>query len=235
MRPRGKDAPKRPEKPEPAFRPLGLAGAAAPERTPSGPAAEMAFRHLRRTANLRSEGLQHASGLRGAAVIVSNHTSLFDAPMVLAALPRAVRASTLVAVESAYAFKVRGNSRRVVRVLEQFPFTVYDGSPAAGERCLGALARGWRVLMFPEGTRSTTARLASFRRGPARLCLAARVPAIPAWIEGTQQAWGSGGGLARPAVLVRFGPPVQPLAGEEVDALTARLHEAVRILGGAPS
>ena len=112
------------------------------------------------------------------------------------------------------------------------------------EAGLRALQQGRILLIHPEGTRTRSGRLGTFRRGAARLALATATPLVPVRISG---AYGilpchrrlprllSGRGFLRRAKLhVAFGVPLQPpqgVDGPQAEAeLTRRLQGAVETL-----
>ena len=68
---------------------------------------------------------------------------------------------------------VRGNKQSIVKMMEQ---------------CEEALADGSSIMMFPEGTRSTTGRMRSFKPGAFELALSSRVPIQPLVIRGSGDA-----------------------------------------------
>src|SRR5262249_35146638 len=93
---------------------------------------------------------------RGPLLLVANHASHLDAPVVLAALPARLRDRTLVAAAEDYFFRdrLRGSAATLFGA-----FALARRGPAARLRrglagVAARLAAGWSVLLFPEGTRS---------------------------------------------------------------------------------
>jgi 1-acyl-sn-glycerol-3-phosphate acyltransferase len=85
-------------------------------------------------------------------------------------------------------------------------------------------------MIFPEGTRSTTADLLPFKDGAFRLAIDARVPILPLVVRGTSTAlpkhdWR----FARSTAVVKVLEPVetQGLTGEDIPALKARVREMI--------
>lgn len=86
-------------------------------------------------------------------------------------------------------------------------------------RSLSALAVGAQLLKhgenmvwFPEGTRSTNGRLQRLRWGAGILASHFHVPIVPAWLNGTHQAWPPHRRWPRlgAPIAVRFGRSVDP-------------------------
>ena len=96
----------------------------------------------------------------------------------------------------------------------------------------GLLADGWRVVIFPEGTRSRTGEIATFKAGVGLVAVHARVPVLPVRIDGLWEVLPPGARRPhRRAVSVRFGQPLVAEVDESPRAFTERLEAAVRALG----
>jgi len=75
------------------------------------------------------------------------------------------------------------------------------------------LARGYHLLIFPEGTRSRDGRMAPFKPTAGYLALHCNVDTLPVYLHGTHDALPVGRGLPRKAKLrVAIGRPI-PVAG----------------------
>jgi 1-acyl-sn-glycerol-3-phosphate acyltransferase len=85
-----------------------------------------------------------------------------------------------------------------------------EQSMDAIEQASASLRRGNSFLTFPEGTRSRTAELLPFKRGPFLMALKAQVPVIPVAIQGADASMRKGSRIVRPtAVSVRIGEPIE--------------------------
>ncbi|MEM7132073.1 MAG: lysophospholipid acyltransferase family protein [Chloroflexota bacterium] len=108
-------------------------------------------------------------------------------------------------------------------LLDRFLWAVGAFPVERGKRDQGAiqeavdLVQSGRVLgMFPEGTRSKDGVLQKGRSGAIRIAVEAGVPILPAAVTNSNELmqrllfklW------RRPAVTVRFGPPIYPVQGE---------------------
>ena len=95
--------------------------------------------------------------------------------------------------------------------------------------CEKVLAEGSSVLMFPEGTRSPTGQMRSFKPGAFEVALRAKVPIQPILIRGTANALPKHGLILRErhaislTVLDRIEP--ETFEGCSVDELTERVHD----------
>lgn len=98
-------------------------------------------------------------------------------------------------------------------------------------RCREVLARKVSVMIFPEGTRSTTADMLPFKDGAFRLAVDAGVPILPLAVSGTGPAlpkhdWR----FNRSRATVQVLEPVETagLTAEDVPALRDRVREMIR-------
>jgi len=125
--------------------------------------------------------------LDGPRILVANHQSRLDSPVLLALEPRLCG-------------PVRGYMLRVpivgtvIRLLGFFDAdegeaAVLDAMNRAAER---ALSRGGGLLFYPEGTRSETGEIGSFRRGAFRAAVDHDLPIQPVVIEGLDTAFPPG-------------------------------------------
>jgi 1-acyl-sn-glycerol-3-phosphate acyltransferase len=149
---------------------------------------------IRGPMRLRVRGREHIPR-EGAVLIVSNHVSQADPPVMgVAALPR--KTYYMAKIEL---FRIPV-LRRMVRGLGAFPVERGGADRRAMRLAREVLRRGDQLLMFPEGTRFTDGVLRPGFPGAGALALEPGVTVVPAAIYGTQRPW-------RRARVV-FGPPV---------------------------
>lgn len=177
----------------------------------------------------RVHGLDHLESLRGPVVFVANHASHLDAPLVLCSLPKTWRRRTAIGAAADYFFDVWWRAAGTALVFNAFPVE-RSGGKRLSDTPWRLLQEGWSVVVFPEGTRSHDGWVGRFRPGAARLCVGARVPAIPVAVRGTFAAMPRGRSWPHPGrypVSVRFGPPIHPRDGERPRDFLDRLTEGV--------
>lgn len=105
----------------------------------------------------------------GPHLVVANHPTLIDVVVLLAQMSECDCVVKREAFENPF-------QRGVLRGTGYIPS---DGGQAVLDACTERLRRGRSVLLFPEGTRSPERGLGRFRRGAARLALAAGVDLLP--------------------------------------------------------
>jgi 1-acyl-sn-glycerol-3-phosphate acyltransferase len=168
-------------------------------------------------------------------VLVCNHQSLFDIPVLLVTVPGSTR---FLAKRSLFRIPVFGWAMRVAGFV---PVDREDRSRAkeAMDGALRQLAKGRSILLFPEETRSLDGRIREFQRGAFLIALKAKCPLVPVGVRGTRQIQRKGSRLVHPGTVhVRYGVPVDPSAGgvrarrELVAAIRA---EVVRLSGEEPA
>jgi 1-acyl-sn-glycerol-3-phosphate acyltransferase len=161
---------------------------------------------------------------RGAAVIVANHLSLVDVP-VLYGLFRPfkwVSKSSLFRVPflgwnmalNGYVPVTRGAADSVRRMLS---------------RCRELLDQGSPVLLFPEGTRSPDGRLQAFKDGAFRLAVEAGVPVVPVALSGTAETLPKHGIVLRNRMdaRVRVLDPLDPARFPDPASLRDAARQAI--------
>ncbi|MCQ2395490.1 MAG: 1-acyl-sn-glycerol-3-phosphate acyltransferase [Kiritimatiellae bacterium] len=159
--------------------------------------------------------------IRGS-VIAASHPSLIDVVMLTALIPRTM----YVAKEA-----LRGNPflTAIVRA------TALPDDPTLPEKAAPFLAKGWNVLIFPEGTRSPAAGgLQPLRRGAAQLALRAGAPVACIRLTTSrrilgkrQPPWDLGDHVVTYS-LAHTTIPVEKADGPGIHAAAVRLTEQIR-------
>ncbi|TCO23380.1 1-acyl-sn-glycerol-3-phosphate acyltransferase [Kribbella steppae] len=186
---------------------------------------------LRWEVNPQVSGLDSLLKLNGPALIVANHSSHLDTPLVLCTLPDGMRRKTAVAAAADYFFDTWWRATASAIVFNTFPIERRGGKLSSTPGDL--LADGWNVVVFPEGTRSPDGWMERFRMGAAYLAVEHGVPVIPVGIKGSFAAMPRGRGWpvpGRPTVAVRYGDPLMPAEGENAREFAPKISAAVSAL-----
>lgn len=163
-------------------------------------------------------------------LFMSNHSSLFDIPLLEAYIPTFVRG-----VEALRQFKwpVYG---WVIKRLGNIPIDRKNihASIRSMKTTEQSLKGGMSIVILPEGHRTLDGNLGDFKRLPFHLAKQARVPIIPIGISGLFQLKRKGSWLIRPRpVSIKFGEAVdtetiQALSTEELrDKIRAKISDLI--------
>jgi 1-acyl-sn-glycerol-3-phosphate acyltransferase len=187
---------------------------------------------IRSILTVRILGRERLVGLRGAFVVVANHSSHLDAPLIFTTLPRRLARYLAAGAAADYFFDVRWRKGLTALFFNAFPIH-RSGMDRPASEARSLLQRGVPLLVFPEGTRSRTGRIGTFKSGAAALATATNVPCVPVAIIGAGLAhprgskWPKAG---RPPVGVVFGDPVFARAGESPTEYMRRVRGEVQRL-----
>jgi long-chain acyl-CoA synthetase len=176
-------------------------------------------------------------------LIIANHVTTYDLPLLLYALPRAIRLKTAAAMSGEILEDLRCGQNRQPRWLNPlgppawllitalfnvFPLPRRRDFQRSFAHAGEALDRDLNVIIFPEGTRSPDGTLAPFRPGIGLLVKQSSVPVLPMALRGLgelktrKHRWFRSGTLQ-----VRVGQPIHFPPDATEAAITARLHAEV--------
>jgi len=187
----------------------------------------------------------------GPMLIIANHISSYDGPLVQYALPGQLRRHIAAAMSGEMLDDMLHfrNPERGPRYGKFSPFgpiawflitALYNVFPLPRTRDFQrsfthaghALDHGYNVLVFPEGTRSDTGKLAAFRQGIGLLVKQSNVPVLPVALLGLGDLKQKGRGWFRSGKIeVRVGEPIRFDRDVTEAQITQQLHtEIMRLL-----
>ena len=156
------------------------------------------------------EGMEHLTGDRsltsGPLIVVANHASNLDPPLVAGWLgPNLRRGSTVLAKEELF----RGPLGPFLRYSGMVMVKTGGSDIDAYRATKAVLDRGDVILLFPEGTRSSTGIVGTGHAGVAMLAAREHVPVLPVGLSGTDLLLGRGRNWPRigTRVTIRVGEP----------------------------
>jgi 1-acyl-sn-glycerol-3-phosphate acyltransferase len=176
--------------------------------------------------SLAVTGVENAA--RGEAfVVMSNHQSLYDVPVIFSALRRPIR---MVTKAELFRIPIWGRAMREAGFIE-VDRGDHERAVQSMQRASEAFARGMNIWISPEGTRSRDGSLGAFRKGGFHLALEAGARILPVGIDGTRQVLPAKGRTVRPGanVAVTICPPVDPrdFGSTRLDALVDHVRRAI--------
>jgi 1-acyl-sn-glycerol-3-phosphate acyltransferase len=159
----------------------------------------------------------------GARVLVANHTSYLDIPLMLAAL------------ECDFAFVTKHDLlewpiiARITRAGAHIPVDRerVESRGAVVARIVKTLRAGRSVLLFPEGTFSFDDGLRPFHAGAFKSAVAAGVPVVPIALAGVAGVWSQHARFPRSGrVEIWVGDAIDAPGGDDDDARVESLRTA---------
>jgi 1-acyl-sn-glycerol-3-phosphate acyltransferase len=168
-------------------------------------------------------------------IYFANHTSHIDTMAIWAALPIRIRANTRPVAARDY---WGGGFRRYLatKALRAVLIDRSRSDPNADPLVplIEALQRGDSLIIFPEGTRGSSATPVAFKSGLYRLATQfPGVQLVPVYLENLHRSLPKGAVLPIPMTCtVRFGAPVALAAQETKESFLERARDAVIKLAG---
>ena len=117
---------------------------------------------------------------RGGLIMVSNHLNNADPGLMGAFLRRRV---VFMAKDEMFQWLLFGG---YIRLIGAFPVRRFGADLKALRQAVRVLRKGQALVMFPEGTRSTTGSMRRGHPGTAMIALRAGAPILPVGITGTE-------------------------------------------------
>ena len=179
-------------------------------------------------------------------LIIANHITAYDPPLVLYGLPPHLRRRVAVAMSGEILMDFRNGRGAVNALLDPlmpiaywlitvlfnvFPLPRLGGFRRSFEHAGRALDRGYSVLIFPEGQRSADGTLQPFRSGIGLLAQQAEADVLPVALVGfeellrSRRRWFHAGRIA-----VRIGEPIPYDPRSTPEQTTQRLQAAMAAL-----
>lgn len=152
----------------------------------------------------------------GGVIVASNHQSYLDPVFFGGALGRPI---DYFARKSLF----HGAFGRFIGALNAMPVERGSRDVGALRLAIERLRAGRALLLFPEGTRTSSGAVGPFEPGIAALARRAGVPVVPAAVAGAFEAWPRGRALFEIGApcAIALGRPLSPAAPDFLDRLRA--------------
>lgn len=153
----------------------------------------------------------------GPVLVVANHASDFDPPIVSSCVQRPV---SYMAKQELFKVPVLSSA---IRAYGAYPVQRGGSARGAIQAALQQLEQGWAVGVFLQGTRTRDGRIPDPKLGAAMIAAKAQVPLVPVSLWGTHRILPRGAKVPKPLpVTVRIGQPIAPPASsKDKEALKA--------------
>lgn len=168
---------------------------------------------------LKTEG-QERIEQAGQYVFIANHLSNLDIPVMFLATEMPIRYLAKAELFKIPILKQAMDAMGIVRVDRIGGAAIHY---EVNEGVAAARAHGQSLIIFPEGTRSVSGEMATFKKGAFRIAIANQLDIIPVTIVGTWESW-------RPHSKIVRGGPVRAFvhAPISVEGLTLTDIESLR-------
>jgi long-chain acyl-CoA synthetase len=186
-------------------------------------------------------GADHLAKIKGPALLISNHVTHIDGPLILSVLPLRWRLKLAIAMSGEYLRDWRYPpetfgwfarfKKKMAYVLGAGLFNVFSLPRQSGfrqsfEYAGEAMDRGYSVLIFPEGTETKDGRIQTFRAGIGLLASELNVPVVPIMLRGLFELKKKRQFFVRPGVVsVTFGEPIKFAHGTSPAQITKELEQ----------
>ena len=181
-------------------------------------------------------------------LIVANHVTLFDVPILLYGLGRRMRRRVAVAMAGELLLDwrhARGQGNWFLNLLAPaayylvtalfnvFPLPQSGDFRSSFAHAARAMDRGFHVLVFPEGRRTPDGQMHAFQRGSGLLWKELQCDALPVYLGGLWDAQaGKTGWFRSGKICTHVGEVIAPHSEADPQAATALLEERVENLAG---
>ncbi|MCU1415914.1 MAG: 1-acyl-sn-glycerol-3-phosphate acyltransferase [Schumannella sp.] len=175
-------------------------------------------------------------GVKRPFVVVANHSSHLDAPLIMGALPRPMARYLAAGAAGDYFFDVWWRRGLTALFFNAFPVDRSGRNPR-NVSAKTLLEHDVPVLVFPEGTRSKDGVPGHFKPGAAALSSSTGAPIVPIAIIGAHESHprGSKWPKAGRSVAVVFGAPMRAHTDENPTEFMARVRAQVVAMHGQHS
>ncbi len=178
------------------------------------------------------EGRENLKGFKGPAIFIGNHSSHMDFFVLFQALPERFRLRTAWGgAADRWFLKGRKGLKRqpwyMTLTMNVFPVQ-RGGGRGALSYAEELIDKGWSLVIFPEGTRTTTGKFGQFRHGVSILALAKNLPVVPIWMDGLREMRPKGSTETLPGpALARIAPPIYFPPNTTVAEATHLMHKTM--------
>jgi 1-acyl-sn-glycerol-3-phosphate acyltransferase len=158
-------------------------------------------------------------------VVVSNHASYFDPPIVSNCVRRPV---AYMAKQELFEIPVLAQA---IKLYGAYPVSRGSADRNAIRAALECLENGWAVGVFLQGTRTPDGKINDPKKGAALLAAKAQAPILPVSLWGTEGILEKGSSIPRAVPLtIRIGNVIAPPSSTNKDELDAVTQKCARVI-----
>ena len=182
---------------------------------------------------VRAIGVERFAKVKPPVLFISNHVTDVDAALILSALPWRWRYRMAIAMAGEILREWRMNAK-VKYALGAALFNVFSLPRQSGFRQSFAYAgeavdKGFSILVFPEGTETTTGEIQPFKAGIGLLASELNVPIVPVMLRGLFEVKQRKQRFVKPGVVsVTFGDPIEFSSDQKPSDITRELERRLK-------
>ena len=162
---------------------------------------------------------------QGPLVVVSNHASYYDPPIVSCCVRRPV---AFMAKEELFKIPLL---KQGIELYGAYPVNRTSADRSAIRAAVAALEKGWAAGIFLQGTRTSDGRITEPKLGAAMIAAKAKAPLLPVSLWGTEKILKEGSAFPQSVpVTVRIGELIEAPSStkrEELEAITKKCAAAI--------
>jgi len=184
-------------------------------------------------------GTEQLTHVNSPVIFASNHQSHVDTHVIMHTLPKNFRRKTAVAAAFDH-FADRDGTSRKKRFIQFLVASLWHAfgierikSPLRSIRTMqDLLSRGWSIVIYPEGTRSRTGKIATFKGGLAIIAKKSGRSVVPICIQGGMKVLPEATYIPNAGTIqIFYGEPLHFQEDESSTEFMARVEDAVRSMG----
>ncbi len=161
----------------------------------------------------------------GPLIVVSNHASDFDPPILSACVRRPV---AYMAKEELFQVPVLSQA---IQLYGAYPVKRGSADRSAIRSALTSIEQGWATGVFITGTRTPDGRVTDPKLGAALIAAKAQAPLLPVSLWGTHLIFQSGSAFPRPVpITVRIGDLIPPPVAGDRDQLESVTQQCATVI-----
>ena len=162
---------------------------------------------------------------QGPLVVVSNHASDFDPPLVSCCVRRPV---AYMAKEELFRIPI---FKQAIELYGAYPVKRGTADRSAIRSAMDRLEAGWAIGVFLQGTRTLDGRITAPKLGAALIAAKTQVPLLPISLWGTEAILRRGTALPRPVpIAARIGAPIPAPSSTDREELTAVTQKCADVI-----
>lgn len=165
----------------------------------------------------------------GKLIVVSNHASVFDPPLLACAVRRPV---AFMAKEELFHVPVLKHG---IKLYGAYPVKRGASDRSALKAAINSLDQGWATGVFLQGTRSPDGKITDPKLGAALIAAMSNAPILPVSLWGTERILQTGSIPQPVPITIRIGPVIPAPESTKREALETVTQECANVINGLHS